>query len=382
MAATKASRKGVKQQSKSPAAGALPLRQLGTSDLLVSQIALGGLMFGLKTEEEQAHHLLNVAVDEYGVNFIDTSESYPRPMVPESFGRADEIVGSWLKGRDRASIILGAQVCGRSNFMNWLRKDGSNTALTPEQIVEAVDGSLTRLGTDYVDLLQIEWPDRYVGELGDDYYDYSKEQDAVDFLTQLEAMQGLITAGKVRHIGVCNETPYGIAKFLEHAQWDGMPRIASVQNSYNVLNRHTLELGVVEACAPKNGNVGIIAHTPLGGGVLTGKYIDQTLLDMDKEARLNKFYGYQIRYLNEHCQAAVKAYKEVADKHGVSLTAAALQWVYSRPFVASTVVGVTSEAQLRENLDALSVELPEELQQDMAEVFRTYREPTMGPTHA
>eukprot|EP00953_Heterococcus_sp_UTEX-ZZ885_P025824 14007-Heterococcus_DN1.PRE.2 len=178
-------------------------------------------------------------------------QSYPKPMDPETFGRADEIIGKWLKGRDRSSVVLatqlvlllcqeyiaqractatlGHQVCGRSNYIDWIRADGSLSALTPEQIVESVEGSLRRLGTDYIDLLQIEWPDRYVGWIADDWYDYESEHESVDFETQLMALQGLVDSGKVRTIGVSNETPYGIMKFCEHAEWDELPKIQRSQ---------------------------------------------------------------------------------------------------------------------------------------------------------
>ncbi|CAM9857057.1 unnamed protein product, partial [Chrysoparadoxa australica] len=340
----------------SASSGAMPYRKLGSSDLSVSQVGLGTMTFGLQTGEEESLRLLSVAAEEYGVNFFDTSELYPYPSEPATAGASDRILGKWLKGRDRSQVVIASKVCGPSNFITWLRSGGKPTALTGEQMLESVDESLRRLGTDYIDLLQVAWPGRYTGDIGEDCYDESKaEEDPFDCESQLMGLQELIDSGKVRHIGLCEETTFGLLQACEHADWDDLPKVVSVQNTYNLLERSKVELSLIEASSREN--VGIIARSPLAGGALTGKYLGQTDVSLDRNARLNAFPGFQGRYLNEISIEAVAQYQGLASRFDLSPAQLAMAFVHSRPHIASTLTGATSEVQLRENLDTVAMNI-------------------------
>jgi len=359
----------------------MPLRPLGDSGLLVSKVGLGAMMWGEQVDEATATALLDVAFDEFGVNFIDTSELYPMPADEENFGAADRIIGKWLKGRDRKEVVLATKVAGYSKDIYWLRKSGEpGTRVNKAQIMESVDASLKRLGTDYIDLLQIEWPDRYTQLFGSSSFSVEDAgAAATSFVEQVEAMGELVKQGKVRHIGLSNETPYGLLKFLEAAKGPGLPAVVSVQNAYNLLERNDFETSMLEACHYTR--TGLIAHSPLAGGALTGKY----MLDAEKrstaseEARLKKYVGYTGRYLLPSAQAAVGAYAELAAKYALTPEQLALAFCYSRPFVASTLVGATSVEQLRENLMALNCPLTSEMEEEIFELYcNEHREPTKG----
>ncbi|KAM3576216.1 hypothetical protein VYU27_001924 [Nannochloropsis oceanica] len=349
-------------------------RRLGKSDLIVSEVALGTMTWGEQVTEEQAHAQLNMAVDEYGVNFIDTAELYPVPADPDTHGLSEKIVGSWLKKRKRSDVIIATKVTGYSDVLTWLRKDGGPVRLTAAQINEAVEGSLKRLGTDYIDLLQLHWPDRYLNLFGVDLYDRSRErEDFVSFEEQLTALSKLIKDGKIRHIGLSNESPYGVMKFLETARVLGMEEVVSVQNCYNLLYRNEMDMGLSEISSPAHEDLGILCYSPLAGGVLSGKYMFK---GRASEARLNRFPGYMARYRTLQSQDCVFEYKEIASRYGLSMGQLALGWVYSRPFVTSTIIGATSVDQLRENLDALNTPIFSQVVHDLSEVFMRYRDPS------
>ncbi|CAM9537248.1 unnamed protein product, partial [Discosporangium mesarthrocarpum] len=327
--------------------------RLGESDLVVSEVCLGTMTWGQQNTPEEAFAQLDLAFDTFGVNFIDTAEIYPVPTKPETQGQTDLAIAKWLKTRKREDVILASKVAGRSG-QTYLRDSGEGPRVRKSDIVESVDKSLKRLGTDHIDLLQIHWPDRYVPMFGSELYNPENERDDdIPFEEQLRGMEEVVKAGKVRHIGLSNETPYGVCKMVEVAEREGLPRPASVQNSYSLLVRADTELGgMAEVCSPRNANVGFLAYSPLAGGVLTGKY--QDVENISSTSRLNLFPGYMERYRNSLSDKAVNEYLKVATDTGLTGAQLGLAWVYSREFVTSTIVGATSVDQLRENLCALN----------------------------
>ena len=264
--------------------------KMGSSDLEVSKVCMGTMTFGEQNTIDEGVEQLNHAWDEYGINFLDTAEMYPVPTKAETQGKTDEAVNRFLKGRKREDVVVATKVSGRSDRMTWLRKDGSGAEVTRNQILESVDESLMRLGTDHIDLLQIHWPDRYTGGLfGSSDFDAENLKESTTFEEQLSALQEVVDAGKVRYIGVSNETPYGVCSMVELAKKapNLYPRIASIQNSYSLVVRKDYEAGLAEACY--HHDVALLPYSPLASGVLTGKYSD--LDNIPKNARLNLFPG-------------------------------------------------------------------------------------------
>jgi len=367
---------------------------LGSSDLRVSEVCLGTMTWGEQNTMEEVCAQLDAAFDDHGINFLDTAEMYPVPTKAETQGFTDRTVGAWLRSRGgggsgaarRHEVVLATKVAGASDRITWLRKSGEGTRVSRADIMESVDASLRRLGTDYIDLLQIHWPDRYVPLFGAGAYDPSLErEDAVPLLEQIEAMRDLVEAGKIRHFGLSNETPWGVAEFHRLAtEVPSLPRPISVQNSYSLLVRSDFESGgLSEVCSPRNANVGLLAYSPLAGGILTGKYADNDATPasggtLNPEARLNLFPGFMSRYKQSLAVDAVAAYAAVATKHGVSPTELSLAWCYSRPWVASTIIGATSLSQLEENVAAyqLSKTMTPEMLEDIDEVYKRYRDPS------
>ena len=288
--------------------------------------------WGQQNTPEEGVAQLNEAFDVFGVNFLDTAEMYPVPTRKETQGDTDRVVARWLAGRDRSKVILATKVSGPG--ITWLPgRDGKSSRVTAREIELSVDFSLQRLGTDYIDLLQIHWPDRYVPLFGAAPYNFSLEREAVSFEEQLTAMDKLIKSGKVRYFGVSNETPYGVMKFAAIAEKLGLPKLISIQNSYSLITRSDYEAGLVEVCSPRNENVGLLAYSPLAGGILTGKYSDP---NVSSGSRLNIFPGYMQRFKQSLCVAAVDEYSRIAVKHGLTPAELALAWCYSQPHVAST----------------------------------------------
>ncbi|CAN0012645.1 unnamed protein product [Ascophyllum nodosum] len=357
--------------------------ELGTSGLMVSRIGFGGIMVGGQMGEEQTHEVLNHAFDKAGINWIDTSESYPHPLIEEHKFKADPIIGSWLKGRDRSKVILCTKVAGRHPHCTWLRKDGSHTRLAREQILESVEGSLERLGTDYIDMLYLgDWPDRYIPNPGDYYYKTSLEHEiALDFEEKLMVVQELMDQGMVRQVAVANETPFGVTRYCEHAIWDGLPKIACVQQEYNLLTQNKVEMDLVEACAPRQENVAIVATQTLGGGALSTKYMfERNKLDRDPNLRLNKYVGFQGRYNSERVRQKIAQYKAIAARYDLSIHQLALAFVHNKPFITASLMGATNIEQLDQNVGALDVKLPDECLAEVISVQDSYIEPMLGPS--
>ncbi len=322
---------------------------LGNTGIEVSRICLGTMTFGEQNSEAEAHSQLDAAVAA-GINFIDTAEMYPVPPRAETYGLTERYIGSWLRargGRDR--IVLATKVMGPSEDLRYVR-DGS-TRLDRRNIEAAVEASLARLGTDYIDLYQLHWPDRRNNRFGQLGYCHNPDDQEVPLEETLEALAALVAAGKVRHIGVSNETPWGVMRLLQLATQHGLPRIVSIQNPYNLLNR-SFEVGLAEIAHREA--VGLLAYSPLGFGVLSGKYLDG---QRPAGARLSRFERFK-RYTRETAQAPIRAYVALAREHGLDPAQMALAYVNSRSFLTSTVIGATDLQQLAANIASIDLELP------------------------
>ncbi|KAG9445662.1 hypothetical protein H6P81_011790 [Aristolochia fimbriata] len=357
---------------------ALQYRKVGDSELNISEITLGTMTFGEQNTEKEAHQILNYAFD-HGINILDTAEAYPIPMKKETQGRTDLYVGSWLKSRSRDKVILATKVCGYSERSAYIRKNAKVLQVDAANIKESVEESLKRLSTDYIDLLQIHWPDRYVSLFGEFTYDPSKWRPSVPFVEQLKSFQDLIDEGKVRYIGVSNETSFGVMEFVHAAKVEGLPKIVSIQNIYSLLARCKFEVDLVEVCHPNNCNIGLLAYSPLGGGSLTGKYLDINS-EAAKKGRLNLFPGYMERYNKSVAREATELYLELAKKHGLSPVELALGFTRDRPFMTSSIIGATSVEQLKEDIDAFLKTprpLPAEVMAGIEDIFKRYKDPAI-----
>lgn len=337
--------------------------RLGSSDLTVSEIALGTMTFGEQNSAADAAQQLDYAVSR-GVNFIDVAEMYPVPPRAETQGLTEEYVGRWLKRQSRDKLILASKITGPARGFGWIR---GGPRVTPQQIKAAIDTSLQRLQTDYLDLYQIHWPDRNVPMFGQSAYDVSAERDTTPIVEQLGAFADLIQAGKIRHVGLSNETPWGVSAFVRAADDAGLPRVASIQNAYNLLNR-VFEFGLSETCHREH--VGLLAYSPLAFGALTGKYLDDT-----GSGRLTLFPGFGQRYNKPNVPEAVAAYAALAKQHKLHPATLALAFVRSRWFVTSTIIGATSMAQLQQNLDSVEVKLSTEVLEQIQAIHLRYPNP-------
>ena len=334
--------------------------QLGQSDLHVTPICLGTMTFGEQVDEASAHSIFDRSL-ERGVNFVDTAEMYAVPPRAETFNVTETIMGRWLAKNPtaRQKLVIATKVAGPSRGMPWIR--GGSADLTGADIIAACEGSLKRLQTDVIDLYQIHWPTRTVPMFGGVYFDPSKEAATTSIHAQLEALGTLVKAGKVRAIGLSNETPYGVHEFVRVAEQYGLPRVSTVQNAYCLINR-TVENGLDETMYRTN--VSLLAYSPLGFGLLTGKYDASGITgpDAPAEARITKFESMRKqRWGRPLAVSASVRYNALAREHGLTPTQLALAFCYTKWQVASTIIGVTSLAQLDENLDAWGTTLSPEL---------------------
>eukprot|EP00612_Vaucheria_litorea_P006150 CAMPEP_0171473358 /NCGR_PEP_ID=MMETSP0946-20130122/1793_1 /TAXON_ID=109269 /ORGANISM="Vaucheria litorea, Strain CCMP2940" /LENGTH=341 /DNA_ID=CAMNT_0012003105 /DNA_START=248 /DNA_END=1273 /DNA_ORIENTATION=- len=332
------------------------------------------MTWGSQNTHQDACEQLDMAFDEFGVNFIDTAEMYPIPIRPEHQGETDVAISRWLKHRNRDDVVLASKITGPGEFVKFIR-GGKSPRIRKSDIVESVDNSLKRLGTDYIDLLQIHWPDRYVPLFGSKLYDVNQERkDEISIEEQLLGFEEVIKSGKVRHIGLSNETPYGVMKFVEIAEEMGLPRVCSVQNGYSLLNRHeTEQSGLVEVVSKNNANVSFLAYSPLAGGALTGKYLNPD--DLPEKSRLVLFGGFMERFLNRSCSKAIGDYVEIANQIGLTSAQLALAWCYKQKFVTSTIIGATSMSQLKENLCAYNCPITEEAAEMIQETYYEFTDP-------
>jgi aryl-alcohol dehydrogenase-like predicted oxidoreductase len=341
-------------------------KKLSDSDLLVSEICLGTMTYGNQNTIEEASQQLDYAISE-GVNFIDTAEMYPVPANPDTQGKTEEYIGEWLVKQQRDKIILATKVAGPSERLTWIR-EGKNK-IDRVNVEQALNDSLKRLKTDDIDLYQIHWPDRYVPSFGARDYDPQNERETIPILEQLEVFADLIKAGKIRYLGVSNETSWGVCEFCHLAEKHGLPKIISIQNAFNLMNR-TFHINLAEAC--RFNNVGLLAYSPLGFGLLTGKYLS----GIPENTRLSLFQGFGQRYDKTNVNSAVQAYVNIAHKHGLTPAQLALAYARSRWFVSSTIIGATNLEQLKENLSSVNVNLSEEIIAEINEVHALYPNPT------
>ena len=346
---------------------------LGSSDLRVGKICLGTMTFGEQVGEDGAHAILDQALGR-GIDFIDTAEMYSVPARRETYGATETIIGRWFAKNPgaRRRVVLATKVAGPSRNMDWVR--GGSTDLKPAEIVQACDDSLRRLRTDVIDLYQIHWPNRNVPAFGALYFDPAQDRDFTGILDQLQALDGLVRAGKVRHIGLSNETPLGVTEFLRLAQAHGLPRIVSVQNPYALVNR-SVDNGLDEVLY--RSGVSLLAYSPLGFGTLTGKY-DATGFDESRPelGRIARFASVRAqRWARPETLVAARQYNALARDHGLTPTQMALAFCYRSWRVASTIVGVTSITQLEENLAAWSTTLSPELLAAIDAIRWRHRDP-------
>ncbi|KAF3889894.1 MULTISPECIES: NADP(H)-dependent aldo-keto reductase [Nostocales] len=340
--------------------------QLGESDLKVSEICLGTMTYGQQNTIEDAHLQLDYAVSQ-GINFIDTAEMYPVPPRAETQGRTETFIGEWLKKQQRDRLIIATKIAGPGRPITWVR--GGATNIKSDNIKQAVDDSLKRLQTDYIDLYQIHWPDRYVPTFGQTEYNPHFERETVPIAEQLAAFADVIKEGKIRYLGLSNETPWGVAQFSQIAKELGLPKVVAIQNAYNLLNR-VFDSALAEACRYEN--VGLLAYSPLGFGLLSGKYLEG---NKPEKTRLTLFENFGQRYLKPNVSEAVTAYVEIARSHNLKPSQLAIAFVISRWFVTSTIVGATTLEQLQENIDSVNVTLDKEILAELNAVYTRYPNP-------
>ena len=338
--------------------------KLPHSTLEVSKICLGTMTFGEQNTEQEAFSQLDYAL-ERGVNFIDTAEMYPVPPKANTQGLTEQYIGNWLaKSGKREKVVLATKVAGPRN-VPYIRE---NMSLDRKNIHLAIDDSLKRLQTDYVDLYQLHWPQRQTNCFGQLNYPYPDAQEEVTLIETLEALAELIKAGKVRYIGVSNETPWGVMTLLRLAEKHELPRIVSIQNPYNLLNR-SFEVGLSEISHYEG--VQLLAYSPLAFGCLSGKYLNGA---RPEGARCSLFERF-VRYFTPQGEQATQAYVDLARQHGLDPAQMALAFINQRPFVASNIIGATNLEQLKSNIDSLDVVLTDELLQGIQEIGTTYSNP-------
>jgi aryl-alcohol dehydrogenase-like predicted oxidoreductase len=350
--------------------------QLGQSDLHVTPICLGTMTFGEQVDEPTAHAILDRSLAR-GVNFIDTAEMYAVPPRAETFNATEIIIGHWLAKNPtaRQKLVIATKVAGPSRSMPWVR--GGSADLTAADIVAACEGSLKRLKTDVIDLYQIHWPVRQVPNFGALYYAPTQDASLTSIHAQLEALHTLVQAGKVRAVGLSNESPYGVHEFVRLAEQHGLPRVATVQNPYCLLNR-TVENGLDETMHRLG--VSLLAYSPLGYSLLTGKYDVSGLTgpDAPAEGRLAKFESTRKqRWGRPEALVAARRYNALAREHGLTPTQLALAFCYTKWQVASTIIGVTSVAQLDENLNVWGTTLSPEILTQIDAIRWELRDPAL-----
>ncbi|HDY8232580.1 TPA: NADP(H)-dependent aldo-keto reductase [Vibrio vulnificus] len=338
--------------------------KLPHSTLEISKLCLGTMTFGEQNSQQDAFEQLDYAVAQ-GINFIDTAEMYPVPPKAQSQGLTEQFIGNWLsKSGKREKVLIATKIAGPRN-VPYIR---DNMSLNRRHIHTAIDDSLTRLQTDYVDLYQLHWPHRQTNCFGQLNYPYPDTQEEVTLIETLEALNELVKAGKVRYIGVSNETPWGVMTLLRLAEKHDLPRIVSIQNPYNLLNR-SFEVGLSEISHYEG--VQLLAYSPMAFGTLSGKYLDGA---RPTGARCTLFERFQ-RYFTPQGLEATKAYVSLARDYGLDPAQMALAFVNQRPFVASNIIGATTLDQLKANIESLNVKLEDEVLNKIQQIGTTYSNP-------
>jgi aryl-alcohol dehydrogenase-like predicted oxidoreductase len=344
----------------------MKFRKLGTTDIDVSLICLGTMTWGTQNTEKDAFEQMDYAVSQ-GINFFDTAEIYSVPPTSDSYGKTEIMIGNWFeKRKNRDKIILASKVAGPG--CDWIRGGGNN--FDEKKIGEAIDGSLKRLKTDYIDLYQLHWPERSTNFFGRrDYLFNNKEGNWNSFESILEALKKYIKSGKIRHIGMSNETPYGLSRYLEISKNKDAPRMMSVQNPYNLVNR-TYEIGMSEISIREK--CGLLVYYPLAAGGLSGKYRNGK---MPKDSRMALFKGWE-RHLNPLAMKAYDKYFKLAEDFNLTMVQLAQSFVNSRPFVTSNIIGATTMGQLKENVESINIEFTDEMMNRVNEIHNSNPNPS------
>lgn len=325
---------------------------LPTTDVKVSKICLGTMTWGNQNTEAEGHEQMDYALDQ-GVNFFDTAELYSVPATLETYGATEKIIGSWFKKTgNRDKVVLASKIAGGGDYTAHIRTGGFNK----KNISEAIEGSLQRLQTDYIDLYQLHWPDRGVNCFGVRDYPYkTSAKEAEKHLEILETLNDFVKQGKIKHVGLSNETPWGTMKYLQTADKHDLPKMVTIQNSYSLIHR-SYEYGMSEVSMREN--IGLLAYSPLAQGVLSGKYLGGK---KPEGARGTLFPRFISRYMGEGSKKAVSEYQKIADKHGLTLTQLSLAYINQLPFVTSNIIGATKMNQLKENINSINIELSEDI---------------------
>ncbi len=324
---------------------------LPNTKIKISKICLGTMTFGEQNTEIEGHAQMDYALEK-GVNFFDTAEMYSVPGRKETYGSTEKIIGTWFKKTGkREEVVLASKIAGPNPGLAYIRE---NMDFSPASIALSIDKSLTRLQTDYIDLYQLHWPERKSNFFGQRGFKVKVDAWEDNIRAVLETLEGFIKQGKINHIGISNETPWGIMRYLEESKHHNLPRINTIQNPYSLLNR-TFEVGAAEVCTREH--VGLLAYSPLAFGVLSGKYLTN---QSHPNARLSLFPQFA-RYNSVQCTEAARLYQEIAAKNGLTLTELSLAFVTQQAFVTSTIIGATTMAQLKENIATVEVVLSDEI---------------------
>jgi len=344
-------------------------KKLGNTDLKVSTICLGTMTWGEQNTQKDAFNQMDYAVDQ-GINFFDTAELYAVPMKPETRGKTSQFIGEWfLKNKKRNKIILADKVAGAST-MSWMRPNGEKTSLNKKQIEFAIDRSLKDLKTDYIDLYQVHWPDRPAGAFsGKLEYEHKNSNNSVNIEETLEALNNLVNNGKVKHIGISNETAWGTSQYIKYSEQKKFTRIVSIQNAYNFLNRG-FEVDLSEIAIREK--IGLLAYSPLASGYLSGKYRNGA---MPKNSRMDLFYDFWPRYRTINSEKAIEEYWNLAKNFNLNLAQMAIKFCEVQPFVTSVIIGATTMEQLKSNIDSVNINLNKEIIKKIGEIQKRYPNP-------
>ena len=338
---------------------------LPNTDTKVSKICLGTMTFGQQNTESEGHSQLDFAFEK-GINFIDTAEMYSVPAREETYGSTEKIIGTWFKkSGKRDEVVLATKIAGPNPLFTYMRDKND---FSPASIQFALDQSLKRLQTDYIDLYQLHWPERKTNTFGQRGFKIIEEGWEDNFHQVLETLQGFIQQGKIKNIGVSNETPWGLMRFLEESKKHNLPRISTIQNPYSLVNR-SFEVGLSEICYREN--VGLLAYSPMAFGVLSGKFLTG---ESHPNARINLFPQFA-RYNSENTREASRLYNEIAKDFGLTLTELALAFIEKQPFVTSTIIGATNLEQLEQNINTINVSLSEEIMLEVENIQNNFPNP-------
>ena len=344
-------------------------RKLGNTNIDVSTICLGTMTWGEQNTQKDAFEQMDYAFDQ-GINFFDTAELYAVPMKPETRGKTSQCIGEWfLKAKKRNKVILADKVAGASG-MNWMRPNKEKTSLNKKQIEFACERSLKDLKTDYIDLYQVHWAERPIGAFsGKLEYEHKNTDDFVGIEETLDALNNLVKSGKVRHIGISNETSWGTNQYLKFAEQKKLTKIVSIQNAYNFLNRG-FEVGLSETAIREK--VGLLAYSPLASGYLSGKYRNGS---MPKNSRMDLFYDFWPRYRTLNSEKAIEEYWNLSQKFNLNLAQMAIKFCEIQPFVTSVIIGATTMEQLKTNIDSVNINLDSEVMKQISKIHKKYPNP-------